>query len=59
MGVTPAPSESSVQPLPVRATATSCGVEFPVEGVAVVCVCPLEFLWKIGFTVSVVGHWIR
>jgi hypothetical protein len=39
MGVTPAPSESSFRPLPVPAKATSCGVEFPVKGVAVVSVC--------------------
>jgi hypothetical protein len=39
MGVTPASSESLVQPLPVPATATSCGAEFPVEGVVVVSVC--------------------
>jgi hypothetical protein len=39
MGVTPAPSESSVRPLPVPATVTSCGAEFLVEDVVVVSVC--------------------
>jgi hypothetical protein len=39
MGVTPAPSESSARPLPVLATATSCGAEFPIEGIVVVYVC--------------------
>jgi hypothetical protein len=39
MGVTPAPSKSSARPLSVPATATSCGVEFPVEGIVVVSVC--------------------
>jgi hypothetical protein len=49
-----APSESSAWPLPVPTKATSCDVEFPVEGVVIVSVCALLFLWGINFIASAV-----